>query len=349
MGRTAGHAARVVGVERLLKDAEPLRPLLQSVKPKAPFAPSAPLPFRASAGPGPAAVVMTPPPSSGVAASPSSKRGTADRTVREILPPWQVLQDKLRKGKVPVSMAGPPTVLDRTAQKALEAQEAANASSNWGALPARTRQTSDVESREQTSAPSIASPPSVCKSETEHALPAVLPPAPIEVPEPALTFKAYTLAELERRSDAPVSLRSPRAAATPLPPRDVDWKRVGVRAGIVLGASLTLLFAVLTAAELTDDLKPRSSAMAMRAAASEPPLHVEASTTGAMVSVSPAVPSPGGTVSGPTASPMPAVEEIDFPAEPHAASGKKGSAAKRAAAVAAKAKTAKLSMRSAPF
>lgn len=38
--------------------------------------------------------------------------------------------------------------------------------------------------------------------------------------------------------------------------RTVDWKKVGVYAGISLGTFLVLLFAVVTAADMTDDLKP---------------------------------------------------------------------------------------------
>jgi hypothetical protein len=38
--------------------------------------------------------------------------------------------------------------------------------------------------------------------------------------------------------------------------RTVDWKRVGVYAGAAAGALLVLLLAVVTVADLTDDLKP---------------------------------------------------------------------------------------------
>jgi hypothetical protein len=38
--------------------------------------------------------------------------------------------------------------------------------------------------------------------------------------------------------------------------KTVDWKKVGVYAGVSLGVFLFLLFAVVTAADLTDDLKP---------------------------------------------------------------------------------------------
>lgn len=38
--------------------------------------------------------------------------------------------------------------------------------------------------------------------------------------------------------------------------KQVDWRKVGVGAGLALGTFLFLLFAVVTAADLTDDLKP---------------------------------------------------------------------------------------------
>jgi hypothetical protein len=135
----------------------------------------------------------------------------------------------------------------------------------------------------------------------------------VATPDSLLSFKVYTLAELERRSDAPISMRASHASfettgsgnklqwrpsyealkAFVIAARDwyksnklerpnikvalrkpfdqlgdalqlvveaVDWKRLGVNTGIVVGATLTLLFAVLTAAELTDDLKPAGSA-----------------------------------------------------------------------------------------
>jgi hypothetical protein len=128
----------------------------------------------------------------------------------------------------------------------------------------------------------------------------------------SLSFKVYTVADLERRSDAPVSMRASRASMDFTSSRSslhwqrayialrafasaslawikikgerpsvkvalrkpfddlgdelqvavesVDWRKLGVTTGIVVGATLTLLFAVLTAAELTDDLKPPGSA-----------------------------------------------------------------------------------------
>ena len=136
------------------------------------------------------------------------------------------------------------------------------------------------------------------------------------IPDSLLTFKVYTLAELESR-DGPGSLRlaqvnldrtqarrharamrwksvyaavrafaratiawwrtkqtegfrpSPKIAlrapfdalgdALQVAVEAVDWKKYGVTTGIVVGATFTLLFGVLTAAELTDDLKPGST------------------------------------------------------------------------------------------
>jgi hypothetical protein len=192
------------------------------------------------------------------------------------------------------------------ARAALAAQEAANA--EW--MPA-----SDVvEIAERLPAPSSGLRLSV----PDSGAPALRlePPAPFaplsSVPPAPLSFKVYTLDDLERRSEAPVSLRTSYASFDTLASRGpsragrvlqavrqlgvaalgwaftrglrpsvkdalrepfdglgealriavvaIDWKKLGVTTGIVVGASLTILFAVLTAAELTDDLRPGAAA-----------------------------------------------------------------------------------------
>jgi hypothetical protein len=50
--------------------------------------------------------------------------------------------------------------------------------------------------------------------------------------------------------------------------RSVDWKRFGLRAGIAVGATMTLLFTALIAAELSDDLRPSRAHSPLTAAAS---------------------------------------------------------------------------------
>ena len=241
MGRSAGQAARVEGVDRPV------------------VAP------RAKAVPRPAEVT------------------SLQHTVREILPPWHLIEARVKasaKAKAPPLAKAPEPV---------DAQ--------W--LPADA-----VEEMEEL--------------EVEPA-----PPSGVRVSDPRLgvatpvldsllTFKAYTLAELESR-DGPASqarfdstrarrharsmrwknvattLRAfalatlawwrlkPREGFRPSPkialrePFDalgdalqvaveaVDWRKHGVTTGIAIGATFTLLFGVLTAAELTDDLKPGSS------------------------------------------------------------------------------------------
>ena len=233
-------------------------------------------------------------------------RGNVDcKTVREILPPWHVLQDKLQKGNAAALAAATNAPdADQAAREALAAQEAAN--ELWS--PARAARSSRPGEDAPLSGVRLSEPPqqvAVRLSSPDHGNP----------PDSLLSFKVYTLAELERRSDAPVSMRSSlanfdttasrggpslwthvsrvgtalngfmtealawyRAKERPSikvglrQPFDhlgdelqravesVDWKKLGVNTGIVVGATLTLLFAVLTAAELTDDLKPPGSA-----------------------------------------------------------------------------------------
>ncbi|HSO34487.1 MAG TPA: hypothetical protein VLT33_18260 [Labilithrix sp.] len=210
-------------------------------------------------------------------------------TVREILPPWHLLEAQLQKREEAVAI-GALVPAEAGALDALAAQEAENA--HW--LPADA--IDEVEA-----------PPSSGVRVSDPRLGVVTP-----VADSLLTFKVYTLAELESRGDAPLSMRVSQAnfdstaarsasrwrrvfaalcafgAATvawwktaggrPDPrvalrqPFDrlgdelqvaveaVDWKKHGVTTGIVVGATFTLLFGVLTAAELTDDLKPGTTA-----------------------------------------------------------------------------------------
>jgi hypothetical protein len=190
-----------------------------------------------------------------------------DRTVREVIPPWHVLKEKFEAKSAEKDKAVSEEALD-DADVVADVEEA--------------------------------------------------PPSGVRVSDPGpvagapLTYKVYTLAELERRSDAPVSLRASRLnfdvtasrgpshftrvrvalvafgtaaldwakikGQRPHPfvalrqPFDtlgdelqawvqsVDWRKVGVTTGTAVGATLALLFAVLTIAELSDDLKPAPSA-----------------------------------------------------------------------------------------
>lgn len=273
MGRTAGQPARVAAAD-CPTVAPRARASLEATAPSAPTPPRAPI--------------------SGVAPRVNAPRPAAEcHTVREVLPPWHVLEDELKKRSNAVETAS-LVPADQTAQEALAVQEAANA--QW--MPTRDSQ-----------------PPSSGVKLSEPELVEVdgdAEPEALAVADSLLTFKVYTLAELERR-DGPASMRMSQASfdttasrgggarwqraftalrafgiaalawwKTPGPrpnpkialrqPFDdlgdglqvaiesVDWKKHGVTTGIVVGATLTLLFAVLTAAELTDDLKPGASA-----------------------------------------------------------------------------------------
>lgn len=311
-------------------------------------------------------------------------------TIREILPPWHVLQEKLQKGNAPAPVGDQDEVVNRAAQEALAAQEAANAS--W-----------------RVPADSVDVPPSsgVRMSEPGQAPYAIDTPAPAlrptPIPDSPLSFKVYTLADLERRSDAPVAMRSSlanldltssrrslrwqrvgvalRAFVTasiawlaikgPRPsvkvalrqPFDavgdelqvavesIDWKRLGIASGIVIGATLTLLFAVLTAAELTDDLRSPGSGSRMTTAEvsgipARTPLDqhgVKPATQMAAMGAQRVVPEPI-VIEPPAATVIGDIDDVDAFEETPAPSVKK--AAKKAAA---KPKTNKLTLRTAPF
>jgi hypothetical protein len=399
MGRTAGQEARVAGAERA-PGAVPARPALAAVKPSAAKAPTAP---RAAATPvAPLATKsVSTAPTALPASAPPIPRGTVDcKTVREILPPWQVLQEKLQN-KAPAV----PTrneALNQDAQQALQAQEAANAM--WAPPPAppssrRGHYSATPASHGHPgSSPedSVEVPPS---SGVRMSEPGVAAPSTAEGPDSLLSFKVYTLAELERRSDAPVSMRASRVSFDMTSSRSsqhwqrafaalktfataslawlrikgerpklklalrqpfdnlgdelqvavesVDWKKIGVTTGIVVGATLTLLFTVLTAAELTDDLKPAGSAAHLASAeTSGIPVRaaldargVAPATNMAAMGVQPVEPAPIVIAPPPAAA---SVGEVDELAETPAPAVKK---AKKAAAK----PKAKLALRSAPF
>ena len=113
--------------------------------------------------------------------------GAEGHTVREILPPWHVLQDKLQKRSDAVA-TGALVPADQAAREALAAQEEAN--EQW--MPGS-----------ETDAPSSGVRVSVVGPCAESSS---------AIADSLLTFKVYTLAELEGRSDAPMSMRVSRAS-----------------------------------------------------------------------------------------------------------------------------------------
>lgn len=201
-------------------------------------------------------------------------------TVREILPPWHLIEAQVKaKAKISAKVAPP------------KAPEAEADDGQW--LPADAVEEIEVEP----------APPSGVRV-SDPRLGVATP-----IPDSLLTFKAYTLAELESREGAvsqasldgtqarrharsmrwknvaitvrafavatlawwrlkqtegfrpspKIALREPFDAlgdALQVAVEAVDWRKHGVTTGIVVGATFTLLFGVLTAAELTDDLKP---------------------------------------------------------------------------------------------
>jgi hypothetical protein len=372
------------------------------VKPKAPLKPRAPaalvsLPLPAPAAAAPPAAASAPAPAPAPAASvasfaPASPRAGAEcKTVREILPPWQVLQDKFQ----PKAPSAPRNeALNQDAQQALEAQERANAMWAPPAAPAKSDSSPDYSEQAPSSGVRMSEPGQIAAdvSHVSH---------DSHMPESNLTFKVYTVADLEqRRSDAPVSMRGSRvnldltssrssqqwqrvgtalktffaasvewikikgqrpnpklALRIPfdnlgdelqLAVESIDWKKLGVTTGIVVGATLTLLFAVLTAAELTDDLKPPGSASHLASADTS---GVPAQSALDSRAVAPATnmaamgvqPIPAPVVIAPSAPEATSIADID--SDTPAPTAKKP-AAKKAAA---KPKTTKLALRNAPF
>jgi len=217
---------------------------------------------------------------------------SSDKTVREVIPPWHVIQQKMADKEAQKKAKDERAVLEIPPPPAPEALLALSAFEE-------------------------VAPESGVRLSDAHLLieePANDAPRSGSAPDDGLSFKVYTLADLERRSDAPTSMsmrasrmfegsvsmrahhakrakdaviaffkaalawyrtskmeREPAKIALRQPfdlmgdelelvVRTVDWKKVGVRTGIVVGASLTLLFTVLTAAELTDDLRPSGKA-----------------------------------------------------------------------------------------
>lgn len=306
----------------------------------------------------PRALAVAPPASSSTVLQPT------DKTVREVIPPWHVIQKKM-------------------AEKETEKREAAKKEER-APLSTITPPPPAPEALLALSAFEDVPPPSGVRLSEPPA-----PAADVAIASgdeaPALSFKVYTLAELERRSDAPMamSMRASRAAydgsfsmsrsaqhlaraknavvtflkaalawwrtskmerepakialrqpfdamgdELELVVRSVDWKKAGVYTGIAVGATLTLLFTVLTAAELTDDLHTNGKArmnLQSTSAVNPPPL-----------AAAPLPPAPA--VIAPPAPAAPAPEEtveVDPPA-----TKKAPAAAKKPAAAPAKKKLA---------
>ncbi len=368
------------------------RPALAAVrglKPRAPTAPRALVTPAASEAPPVSADTVSRQVSVAPAAAPIPRASAVEcKTVREILPPWEVLQEKLNKKNTSIAPAR-NEVLNQGAQQALAAQEAAN--SLWNPPAAKTSPPSYAQSQD-----SIEAPPSSGVRMSDSG-PAASDVSAVGMPD-SLSFKVYTMADLERRSDAPISMRASRvnfdmtssrsslhwqrafvalkafASASlawlttkgerpsvkvalrkpfdnlgdelQVAVESIDWRKLGVTTGIVVGATLTLLFAVLTAAELTDDLRPPGSAAHL---ASTETTGIPAKTAPDARGVAPATnmaamgvqPVEPAVQAAPAPEPSTAIGDIDTPDAPAAAPVKK--AAKKPKA------TKKLALRNAPF
>lgn len=93
----------------------------------------------------------------------------------------------------------------------------------------------------------------------------------------------------------------------------LPWKKLAVYAGVTLGAVVLLLGLVLTAAELTDDLKPRRSSSTSAMTTSEAVLSLPGATLAPPAAVKPVVTTPSAPLPA-----EPASIEIDDDAPPPA-------------------------------
>lgn len=286
---------------------------------------------------------------------------SSDKTVREVIPPWHVIQKKMADKEAEKKAKEERAVLEIPPPPAPEALLALSAFEE--VAPESGVRLSDAHLLIEEPANDGA------RSDSQ--------------PDDGLSFKVYTLADLERRSDAPMAMsmrasrmfegsasmrthharrakdavvaffkaalawyrtskmeREPAKIALRQPfdvmgdelelvVRTIDWKKVGVRTGIVVGASLTLLFTVLTAAELTDDLRPSGKAQMN--------LQSSGNVTAPPLAAAPLPPAPVAIAPAPAA-PAPAAED---PAEVEPPAPKKVVAAtKKPAAAPAKKKLA---------
>lgn len=285
---------------------------------------------------------------------------SSDKTVREVIPPWHVIQKKMADKEAQKKAKEERAVLEIPPPPAPEALLALSAFEE--VAPESGVRLSDAHLLIEEPANDAA------RSESQ--------------PDDGLSFKVYTLADLERRSDAPMAMsmrasrmfdssvsmrahhakrakdaviafftaalawyrtskmeREPAKIALRQPfdvmgdelelvVRTIDWKKVGVRTGIVVGASLTLLFTVLTAAELTDDLRPSGKAQMN--------LQSSGNVTAPPLAAAP-LPTAPVVIAAPVAAPAPAAEE---PAEEPPAPKKVVAAVKKPAAAPAKKKLA---------
>lgn len=334
------------------------RPATRASRPSVSDRPSVRRPRAVAVASSPQAVRPSAPP----AAAPSGPTivQSSDKTVREVIPPWHVIQKKMadkeaeKKAKEERAVLEIPPPPAPEALLALSAFEDVAPESGVRMSDAHLLVAEDLVSDDDAAAPAV---------------------------DDGLSFKVYTLADLERRSDAPISMnmrssssfemsmsmraqharrakdavvaffkaalawyrtskmeREPAKIALRQPfdvmgdelelvVRTVDWKKVGVRTGIVVGASLTLLFTVLTAAELTDDLRPSGKAQMN--------LQSSGSVTTPPLAAAPLPPAPVVI-----AAPAPVAPAAEEPAEEAPAPKKVVAAVKKPAAAPAKKKLA---------
>jgi|GEM_PF-1689438 len=320
MARPATSPARVAAHDR----SAVLRPRALAVG-----APVAPAPGRVAAAAAPVSAPTAPSAAAAAAAAgdkadKADKGERGDKTVREIIPPWHF--DQVREKKAQASAAhAKDLVTDEPPPSGVRMSESpVLAAAPPAVLPVPMTPPGQLVGSPILSSIGSSGGPGAPANDGAHVL-----------VDDSLSYKVYTLADLERRSDAPVSMRASRSSfdatstgaramqswdraraavtafavathawlKTPklerpdprvalrqpfnamgdeleLVVRSFDWKKIGVSVGIAVGASLTLLFAVLTVAELTDDAKPAAGGRMRLEATGLPPTPSLVTTAG---------------------------------------------------------------------
>ncbi|MBX3189285.1 MAG: hypothetical protein KF819_19835 [Labilithrix sp.] len=207
---------------------------------------------------------IPPPPAAVMQAAASTEREirNAEKTVREVIPPWHVSNEKKENEEKPAAEI--EEALD-DADLLEEAPPSGVRVSDPGPPPALPSD-APCTYRVYTLA-DLDAPVSYRASRLSFDVTASRGPSHLRRVRGALFAFAIACKDwLKIRGERPhpfVALRQPfDTLGDELQAwvQSIDWKRVGIHTGTAVGASLALLFAVLTVAELTDDLKPAAGA-----------------------------------------------------------------------------------------
>lgn len=179
-----------------------------------------------------------------------------DPTVREFLP-WHVVRQKLAARGVVVKDDDPPSGV-RLNEKARETAVAAPDLAGDEGLSFKVYTVAELDRRLGDSPPAIIRP-SISAVTAQPKPPSPWIPVRRALVAVLYAAKSWTLMDRNSRPALRDALRAPCVVLVhDLRPAlaSVEWKRHAIAAGAGVVAVIVLLFAVLTVAELTDDLKP---------------------------------------------------------------------------------------------